>query len=289
LKTQEYPVIWFHGATCSGCSVTVLNSTSPTIRNLLVDPVLPGKHISLVFHPTVMAGSGHAVMEVVQKAADGPKGGFILVVEGAVPLAADGLYCCVGEDGDRPIPLTESLEKLCRNALAVIGFGTCASFGGIPAGQPNPTGCVSVREFMRQRNIPTPLINVPGCPPHPDWFTGTVATVLLAGLPRAEDLDDYLRPRAFYGQLIHENCPRRAYFDEGKFAKHLSDEGCLYELGCKGPITYADCPTRRWNSAVSWCIGAGGPCTGCVQPEFPDVVAPLYEKTVEVDIPNIGE
>jgi hydrogenase small subunit len=141
---------------------------------------------------------------------------------------------------------------------------------------------------MEERKISTPLINVPGCPPHPDWFVGTVAQVLLSGLPDTEHLDDYLRPRAFFGQLIHENCPRRAWFDEGKFAKHPGDEGCLYELGCKGPITYADCPTRRWNAAVSWCIGAGGPCAGCTQPEFPDVVAPLYEKIVDVDIPNIG-
>jgi len=256
---------------------------------LLVDPVLPGKHVSLVYHPNVMAGSGDAAMEVVETTAEESQGGFILVVEGAVPLAEDGLYCCVGEDGDRPIPMAETMEKLCGNALAIIGFGTCASFGGIPAGEPNPTGCVSVREFMAQRNIATPLINIPGCPPHPDWFVGTVSHVLLAGLPSADDLDDHLRPKAFFGQLIHENCPRRAYFDEGKFAKHLSDEGCLYEVGCKGPITYADCATRRWNGGVSWCIGAGGPCAGCVQPEFPDVVAPLYEKTVDVDIPNIGE
>jgi len=289
LETQEYPVIWFQGASCSGCSVSLLNTVSPNVRNLLVDPVLPGKHLSLVFHPTVMAGAGDAVMDVARDTAEESKGGFILVVEGAVPLAEDGLYCCVGEDGDRPIPMAESMEKLCSNALAVIGFGTCAAFGGIPAGEPNPTGCVSVREFMAQRNITTPLVNIPGCPPHPDWFVGTVAQVLLAGLPSAEDLDDHLRPKAFFGQLIHENCPRRASFDEGKFAKHLSDEGCLYELGCKGPITYADCATRRWNGGVSWCIGAGGPCAGCVQPEFPDVVAPLYEKTIDVDIPNIGE
>jgi len=111
---------------------------------------------------------------------------------------------------------------------------------------------------------------------------------LLKGLPKPEDLDDNLRPLAFYGKLIHENCPRRAYFDEGKFAKKPGDEGCLYELGCKGPITYADCPLRRWNDGTNWGIGAGAPCNGCTQPEFPDLVAPFYEKLVDVELPTIG-
>ena len=112
---------------------------------------------------------------------------------------------------------------------------------------------------------------------------------MLKGLPGADELDDLGRPLAFYGQLIHENCPRRASFDEGKFAKKAGDEGCLYELGCKGPITYGDCPTRLWNSGVNWCVGSGAPCAGCTQPEFPDGVAPLYEKLTDVNLPSIGE
>jgi hydrogenase small subunit len=118
---------------------------------------------------------------------------------------------------------------------------------------------------------------------------GTVAAILLDGLPRPEELDEFRRPKAFYGKLIHENCPRRAYFDEGKFAQKFSDEGCLYELGCKGPVTYADCPLRLWNNGTNWCIGNGAPCMGCVEPGFPDVVSPLYEKITDVPIPVIGE
>jgi hydrogenase small subunit len=288
VETNEYPVVWLQGASCSGCAVSLLNSVAPSVRNLLVDPVLPGKHVSLVFQPTVMAGSGEAVMKAASDTAETTKGAFILVVEGSIPLKEDGLFCCVGEDGDRPIPIAESVEKLGRDALAVVALGTCAAFGGIPAGAPNPTGAVSVMDLFKEKGVETPLVNLPGCPAHPDWFVGTVASILLNGLPGPDDLDDYLRPKTFYGQLIHENCPRRAYFDEGKFAKKLGDEGCLYELGCKGPVTYADCPTRRWNAAVSWCIGAGAPCSGCTQPEFPDVVAPLYEKIVDVEIPAIG-
>jgi hydrogenase small subunit len=172
--------------------------------------------------------------------------------------------------------------------MAVIALGTCAAFGGIPAAAPNPTGARPVKEFLDSKGISKPLVNIPGCPPHPDWFTGTVAGIILNGLPTADDLDDLLRPKAFYGKLIHENCPRRAYFDEGKFAKNPGDEGCLYGLGCKGPITYADCPLRRWNNGTNWVIGAGAPCNGCTQPEFPDGTAPFYEKLVDVELPTIG-
>ena len=55
-------------------------------------------------------------------------------------------------------------------------------------------------------------------------------------------------------------------------------------LGCKGPVTYADCPTRMWNSGTNWCIGAGSPCHGCVEPDFPDRLSPLYRKIDEENL-----
>ena len=57
-KTNEYPVIWLQAATCTGCPVSVLNSVSPTIKHLLVDEILPGKHVNLRFQTTIMAGAG---------------------------------------------------------------------------------------------------------------------------------------------------------------------------------------------------------------------------------------
>ncbi len=287
-KTQEYPVIWLQGAGCTGCAVSLLNTVSPSIRNVLVDEVIPGKHVNLQFHPTVMAGAGEPVIEVLEETEQNSKGNYLLVVEGSIPVAQDGVYCAIGENDEEPVSMLSRVESLGREALAVIAMGTCASFGGIPAGKPNPTQCQSVREVFSSRGITTPLINVPGCPPHPDWFVGTVASILLAGLPSPDDLDVHLRPRLFFGDLIHENCPRRAYFDEGKFAKKLSDPYCLYELGCKGPVTHSDCATRLWNNGVNWCIGNGSPCIGCCEPGFPDVVSPFYEKITDEAMPNIG-
>jgi len=287
-KTEEYPILWLQGGGCSGCSVSLLNSVSPTARNIIVDEIIPGKHLNIRFHPTVMAGAGDAVVDELERTRKESKGAYLLVVEGSVPLGAGGAYAMIGERDGKEISMHSWVKSLSEDALAVIAAGTCAAFGGIPAGAPNPTESVGVQEVLSSEGITTPLINVPGCPPHPDWFVGTVASLLLHGLPKEEDLDEYLRPKAFYGQLIHDNCPRRAYYDVGKFAKKLSDPYCLYEMGCKGPVTHADCPIRLWNNGVNWCVGSGAPCIGCVEPTFPDVVAPVYEKITDEALPNIG-
>lgn len=285
---EEYPVIWLQAGSCTGCSVSVLNSASPTIKNLLIDEILPGKHVNIKYHATIMAGQGKEALDEMEKTRKGAKGKYLLVVEGTVPTAEGGVYGAIGEDGGKPKPFTAHVSSLAADSLAVIAIGTCASFGGIASGSPNPSGSVGVGKFLEDEGISIPLINVPGCPPHPDWFYNTVVDILLRGLPAAGDLDDYKRPKAFYGSLIHENCPRRPYFDEGKFARNFGEPGCLNELGCKGPVTYADCPLRRWNNGANWCIGAGSPCIGCVEPGFPDNLSPMYEKLTDETMPKIG-
>ncbi len=286
--SKEVPVIYLQTAACSGCAVTLLNSASPTIKNVLIDQIVPGVHINLRFHPVIMAGAGEIAIEAMETTARELKDNYLLVVDGAIPTATDAIYGAIGERDGKPVTMAKRVTELARDALAVIALGTCSSFGGIPAAAPNTIGAQPVKKFLDAQGINKTVINVPGCPPHPDWFIGTVSSILLNGLPKPEDLDDHLRPLAFYGKLIHENCPRRAYFDEGKFAKKPGEEGCLYELGCKGPITYADCPLRRWNNGTNWVIGAGAPCNGCTQPEFPDQTAPFYEKLVDVELPTIG-
>ncbi len=287
--TQEYPVIWLQAATCTGCSVSMLNSVSPTIKNILIDEVVPGKHINLRYHATLMAGQGDAAIEEMETISAKKKGSYILVMEGAIPTASNGAHGSLGEKDGKPVSMASRVEHLSKNALAVIALGTCAAYGGIAAGAPNPSGCLGVDAFLKQKKVNVPLINIPGCAPHPDWFVGTVAGLMLNGLPKPDELDEHKRPKAFYGKLIHENCPRRAYFDEGKFARKFGDPGCLNELGCKGRVTYADCPLRLWNHGTNWCIGSGGSCIGCVEPGFPDLLAPFYQKLSDEALPAVGQ
>ncbi len=267
-SVDEVPVIWLLTGTCTGCSVSVLNTLSPKIQDVLVNQVIPGKHVSLRFHPTIMAASGDLAMKAMEDTAK-KKGGYILVVEGATSTKDGGIYCEIGGRS-----ALEHLTTLGSDAMAVLALGTCAAYGGIPAADPNPTGCKSVKEIFADNGIGTPVINLPGCPTHPDWFVGTVASILIGGLGAVE-VDDVGRPLAFYEKLIHDNCPRRGYFDEGIFAKKFSEPYCLYELGCKGSVTHSDCPVRLWNSGTNWCVGSNSPCIGCVEPGFPDELSPL--------------
>lgn len=271
-ENGKLSVVWLQTAGCTGCSMSLMNAHYPHIANLLLDEIVPGKALALVFHATLMGPFGQAALEVLERVPVDEAGAYVLVVEGAVPTARGGGFGHVGE-----VPMTDRVRVLGRDALAVVALGTCASYGGIPAAGGNPTGCVGVKEFLEREGIATPVVNVPGCPPHPLWFVETVAH-LLCGLPGRGDLDEAGRIRSVYQGLIHENCPRRADFDVGRFAHAFGEPGCLYELGCKGPYTDARCPAHRWNGGVNWCIGAGHPCLGCSEPEFPDLLAPVYRK-----------
>lgn len=261
-------VIWFQAAGCTGCTMSLLNSPSFKVKNLLLDEIVPGNILSLVFQPTIMAGAGEEVLQVMRE--ESVEGGFFLVVEGAIPTKDGGIYGKVGEK-----TFLEIFLDLVKNANGVISLGSCSSFGGIPAGKPNPTGCKPVKEIMEEKGIEKLVINIPGCPPHPDWFIGTLLKVIKG---EKLDLDEWNRPVDFYGKLIHENCQRRPYFDKGKFAKSFDDEGCLYLLGCNGPFTYSDCPLRQWNGGINWCIKNNSPCFGCVEVEFPDITGPFFER-----------
>lgn len=286
-KVQEIPVLWVQAGTCTGCSVSVLNTVSPTIKNILIDEIIPGKHINLRFQATIMAGQGDPVLKVLEDTEKNNKNGYLLIIEGAV-CTREG-FSMLGEKNGKDLDIQEWIKSLAENSMAIIALGTCAAFGGIAAGRPNPGQYKGVNEFLNMHSIKKPLINIPGCPPHPDWFVGTVASILIKGLPNPEELDDLKRPKAFFDKLIHENCARRAYFEEGKFARKFGEPGCLNELGCKGPVTYADCSLRYWNHGTNWCIGAGSPCIGCCEPGFPDLLSPMYQKLDETKIPAIGK
>jgi len=278
-ETVEIPVVWLQGAACSGCIVSLLNSFAPSIHTVLLRELTPGKHVNLRVQATAMAGQGEQVIEVIEQTARAKPGGYVLVMEGSIQLTHP-LFATLGEKDGEEVPISVKAAELARTAMAVVGLGTCAAFGGIPAGAPNPTGAVSIAELLAREKIDTPVINIPGCPPHPDWLVGTLAAVMRYGLDAVE-VDEIGRPMVYFGRLVHETCPRRADFDAGKFARNFGEPGCLYELGCKGPVTYADCPTRMWNSGTNWCVGAGSPCHGCVEPDFPDRLSPLYKKIDE--------
>ena len=275
---KEYPIIWLQTSTCSGCSVSVINTIHPSIKNVILEQVLPGHQLILAYHGTLMAATGSMSVEAARTAAQQHAGKYVLVVEGAIPTKSDGRYGTIGEQNGKPTTMLEWVDLLGKKAMATLAVGTCAAYGGIPSAEPNPSGCKGITDVYQTLGITTPVINIPGCPSHPDWFIGTVAKILLYGMPEPKELDEFGRLKLFFGRSVHNRCINRDYLDEGVFASKFGEEGCLLELGCKGPFTNADCPIRLWNGSVSWCINAGAPCIGCTEKGFPDAHSPIYQR-----------
>jgi hydrogenase small subunit len=256
-QARRPSVIWLSFQECTGCTESLTRSHSPTLENLLFD------HISLDYHHTLQAASGHAAEAAREEAMKANDGNYLLVVDGSIPLGNAGYSTIAG------VSNLQILEETAAGAAAVIAVGTCAAFGGLPKADPNPTGAVSVRDIVTDR----PVINVSGCPPIPIVITGVLAHYLTFGtLP---ELDHYGRPKTFYGTSIHDRCYRRPFYDKGLFANTFDDEGakrgwCLYKLGCKGPMTYNACATAKWNQGASWPVESGHGCLGCAEPDFWD-------------------
>lgn len=247
----QAPVLWLQGQSCSGCSISLLNSDPLGADTLLT------KYLSLCFHQMLAAATGHVAVQAVEKAI--AMGDFVLVVEGAVPVGMPRA-CVFGEE-----PFADQLTRAAKRAKAVVTVGTCSSFGGIPAAEHNPTGATDVPGFLKKQGVTAPLVRIPGCPAHPDWTVGTLAHLLAFGVP---PLDAQQRPLAFYARVVHEQCPRFADYERENFAAAFGEPGCLFKLGCVGPRTHADCPVRLWNSRTNFCINAGAPCIGCAGADF---------------------
>jgi hydrogenase small subunit len=253
-RAKRPSVIWLHFQECTGCTESLLRAEHPTLEKLILDV------ISLDYHETLMAAAGHQAEKARKDAMAANKGKYILVVEGAIPVQHDGIYCKVG--GEKAIDM---LKSCAADAAAVIAIGSCASWGGMPSTSPNPTGSSGVVDVLGKV-----VVSIPGCPPNPYNFLSTVVHLLTFG--RLPELDPIGRPKFAYSRLVHENCERRAHFDAGRFALEFGDEGhragwCLYKLGCKGPETWANCPTILFGDAGpgAWPVGCGHPCIGCTE------------------------
>ena len=275
LTGQRPPVFWVEGQGCTGCTVSLLNNAHPGIAKVLLEI------IAMHFHPTIMAAEGQLAFQSMLDKSKEFNSQYVLIVEGSIPLKADGKYCVVGEVDHHEYTVAETTDILARSAAAVVAAGTCSSYGGVPAARGQQTQAVSVSRFLKMRGIPTPVINVPGCPPHPDWIVGTIGLGLQAlatntlGLLVKQGLDANGRPKAFY-KNVHMNCPHLSAFEAGHMVKTMSDkDGCRFSMGCKGPRSACDSFERKWNNGVNWCVN-NATCIGCTSPTFPDGQSPFY-------------
>jgi len=278
LEPEKIHVIWLSGQACTGCTVSFLNATHPSLVDILTGFIPQAAGITLDYHQTIMLPWGEEALKAVEAAEKGELEPFVLVVEGAVPdedKAGEGYWCAIGEEDGRPITFSERLKKLADKAVAVVAAGTCSSFGGIPHGKPNPTGAMGVMDFLGRdwrSKAGIPIINVPGCPVHGEHLAEVLAHAVLAvrGYLPLPELDEWHRPKYIFGQTVHDNCPRAGLYSDGKTSHAFGEPYCMGLLGCKGPISHCDAPKRGFIEGVGGCTAIGGICIGCTEPEFPD-------------------
>jgi ferredoxin hydrogenase small subunit len=112
-----------------------------------------------------------------------------------------------------------------------------------------------------------PVINIAGCPTHPNWVMETLVALAQCDMFEA-NLDVYRRPRLYADHLVHHGCKRNEFYEFKASAHKPSDLGCMMEhMGCKGTQVHADCNIRLWNGEGS-CTRGGYACIACTEPGF---------------------
>jgi NiFe hydrogenase small subunit HydA len=266
------PLIWQELQSCSGNGMASLRSADPDPSDLFLALV------SLEYDELLMAPSGQAAEDVLDAAIARHDGRYLAVFEGSVPVGDDGAFLTLGAAGETG---ARRVERIAAHAAAVINVGTCAAFGGIPAARPDPTTALGVGRFLGDRGVHAQVVNLPGCPVSSTNLVGTLLEYTMFG--RLPSLDAFGRPRWAYQHRVHDMCERRGHFEAGEFVEGWTDSAglarglCLFQVGCKGPKAYNNCPVVRFNDGTSWPIMAGHGCIGCSEPGFWDALTPFEE------------
>jgi hydrogenase small subunit len=286
-------VFWLAGMSCDGCTIAVSGATNPGIEGLLAG-IVPAMPKVILHHPVLSVTAGHEFMAAHHQAwrgeLDAP---YVVCMEGSIAderIAARtggywsgmGVESRAGHGSAQPIPTAEWLSRLAPGAAAVIAVGTCATWGGIPAAEGNPTGAMGTADFLGKdfrSAFGLPVINIPGCAPVGDNITETIFAVLLflQGLGPLPAFDELGRPAWLFGNTVHQGCTRAGHYEEGVFAEHYGDPECLVEIGCWGPVVNCNIVARGAINHMGGCMRAGGVCIGCTMPGFPDKFSPFYK------------
>jgi hydrogenase small subunit len=229
---SKLKIIWIDALTCYGCSHSFLNYKE--ISSLF-------KKVDFIYHPVFISN------EFKIQSCD------LLIVEGALKNNFPRLG----------FPLNELISKLFFKAKQVLALGTCAVYGGI-FGKGLMFNNENKGHYYKCKDK---IINLPGCPPHPDWISFVIDMI---AENKKISLDELNRPKDIYSYTSHMGCTRNEYFEWKIYAEEFgTKEGCLfYYQGCQGPFTHSSCNKILWNE-VSSKPRVGTPCFGCTEPNFP--------------------
>lgn len=248
MKSHKPTIVWYQAVTCNGNTHSLLSANSSRLELFL-------NSFDLIYHPSLTIDT---TLDDILKL----KNIDFLLVEGAI--TSDEKYYSINQSSTKNI-----LEKLSPKAKYIISVGSCASYGGVHKKFEQNNDILGVEEIIdtkKYKNLKHEIVNLTGCPVHPEWILQTVFSLNSFG---KMSLDYEKRPTELYSNLAHHGCTRNEYFEwkvEGDFGQK---EGCLfYDQGCRGPMTHSSCNKILWND-VSSKTRAGMPCIGCTEKDFP--------------------
>jgi len=264
-------LLWLQSGGCGGCTMSLLNAESPDVLGCFD---MAG--INLLWHPSLSLETGRQVTDILNAVAAGEIRLDILCLEGSVVRGPNntGKFHMLAGTGE---PMMHWIERLSVQAEYVVAVGTCAAYGGITAAGGNPSDACGMQydgerkggllgvDFRSRADMP--VVNIAGCPTHPNWVTDTLAEIAMGDFSE-ESMDNLGRPRSYADQLVHHGCTRNEFYEFKASAEKPSDLGCMMEhMGCVGTQAHADCNTRLWNGEGS-CIRGGYACINCTAPAF---------------------
>jgi NiFe hydrogenase small subunit HydA len=269
---------WMQCGACGGDTHSFLNAEAPDVLELISE-----LDLQVLWHPAISTGNSRQHQTLLEKILNDQLTLDILCVEGSIIRGpgGTGMY-----DVFHGGPKKDLVAKLAHKARLVVAVGTCASFGGIGAkGEIEATGLQFTHAekggflgagFAAGGGLP--VINIAGCPAHPDVLKGTLS-VLVNGFDLA--LDELNQPLEWYGLMVHQGCTRNEYHEYRVEDRKFGEKGCLFfHLGCHGPLVSGACNKVLWNQRSSK-TRAGVPCVGCTRPDFPQAYPFFQTRNVE--------
>lgn len=250
---------------CSGCEIAILN-LGETLLDLL--PELNFVHIPVLMDHKHLGQLGDKE--------------HLEIPEAVVGILSGGIR------NEEHLEVALEMRKKCQ---VIIGLGTCATHGGIPAlinsytneelfdryyttestdpGASVPSKGISPlldRCYALDEKIDVDIY-LPGCPPHPDHIGGAILSLLKGetpDLPFKSVCDTCPTQRKGKGGV--KTIRRAVTCPEFDPEKPVDDMRCLLEQGylCMGPVTRAGCAGAGGEAPK--CISARVPCRGCYGP-----------------------
>lgn len=175
---KSFNVLWLQSGGCGGCSMSLLCAESPDLIS-----TFEGANINLLWHPSFSEASGMEFLDLLESIIKGDIRLDALCLEGSAMRGPDGTgkFHMLAGTGKS---MMHWLQELSQHARYTLAMGTCAAYGGITAAGNNPgdacglqyegtmPGGILGEAYLSGAGFP--VINVAGCPTHPNWVAETL-------------------------------------------------------------------------------------------------------------------